>query len=539
MGDNSEHARFSPSASSRWLTCTASVKAVEESGILSTTSEYAHEGTVCHEVSAKCLKEQLNPVSFRGKEIDGVIITDELTEAIQLYVDEIRGVIKEFDFTNGAIEHEIKINDECWGTLDAGLWNKDLMFVGDAKFGSGVLVPAVDNTQLLIYAVGLMMKLQVEHGLAPSRVILCIIQPRTPNPVRRWEVTRKDVIAFYKETLMPALVEAKSEARKFVPSESACRWCPLSGRCAAQNSMAVDIVEKAFSAFKPEEPTPSLPPVPEGPVLDNNELALIYSHRKLIDSMFNDMHAYLHDELMAGREVQGFKMVEGRSVRTWDGEESDIVSKLAEMAPDVDPYIKKLKTAPAVEKEIGKVTAKKLGLPDLIYKPKGTPTMVPDTDPRKSITEEVEVGAVMEEFAVEDKTATSGNLEMELASGSTVEFAGEGEPIVGSNDPAPSSDQGGVLNSLLSSVSVDDDDDDDDDIPVVVEEKPLKSTVKLPAKNTKRWQLIALKKGSLASAAEALSSTENSIRTMLAWTHDRDGCGYRLMSDNTFEIFTE
>ena len=53
----SKHAYFSASASHRWLNCPPSTKLNAEAG--STTSEYARQGTDCHELCAYLVEEAL------------------------------------------------------------------------------------------------------------------------------------------------------------------------------------------------------------------------------------------------------------------------------------------------------------------------------------------------------------------------------------------------------------------------------------------------------------------------------------------------
>ncbi len=83
----SNHAVFAPSASHRWLFCPASIEMSKD--IPESTSVYAHEGSVCHDVAARCLKEKLSADSFTGQVIDEVQMTKELLDAIHMYVDEV------------------------------------------------------------------------------------------------------------------------------------------------------------------------------------------------------------------------------------------------------------------------------------------------------------------------------------------------------------------------------------------------------------------------------------------------------------------
>jgi len=212
------HAKFAPSASHRWIACPASVELSKDED--DTTSSYAHEGSICHEIAAKCLKENLSADSFTGKVIDEVQMTKELLDGVQLYVDEVKGLTKEYSMTGGRIEFEVQITKDCWGTVDTLLWNSDILIAGDLKMGKGVIVEVENNSQLMIYAVGGLMWLQREQGIAPKKVILYIFQPRTVNPIRKWEIDRADLIMWYHNILKPAIEQIKSGTTECVPGRS-------------------------------------------------------------------------------------------------------------------------------------------------------------------------------------------------------------------------------------------------------------------------------------------------------------------------------
>ena len=247
-----KHAVFSPSASHRWIRCPASIKMSE--GIEDTTSVYAHEGTVCHYVASRCFKDNTPASKYLGEVVEDVRMTQELCDAIQMYLDEIKGLTKEHNMTGGRVEFEVEISEDCWGTLDAMLWNPSLFIAGDLKMGKGIIVEAENNSQLMIYAIGGLKWLQQEKGIKPEKVILYIFQPRTVNPIRKWEISREDLLLWYRETLKPSIEEIKNGAVECKPGEEQCRWCPAGGNCAARIEYALKSAEQAFAPFTDEDP---------------------------------------------------------------------------------------------------------------------------------------------------------------------------------------------------------------------------------------------------------------------------------------------
>ena len=83
-----------------------------------------------------------------------------------------------------------------------------------------------------------------------------------------------------------------------------------------------------------------------------------------------------------GQNFPGFKMVSGRSNRKWvdDGKAE---RKLRVLLGAKKAYVKKLLTAPAAEKLLGKENKAKIQ--HLIVKPEGKPVLVPESDKRPAI----------------------------------------------------------------------------------------------------------------------------------------------------------
>ena len=93
--------------------------------------------------------------------------------------------------------------------------------------------------------------------------------------------------------------------------------------------------------------------------------------------------AYATDAaLYHGKEWNGFKVVEGRSVRKYSDE--DAVAKAANKAGYRDIYIQKLIGLTEMQKLMGKAEFEKVIVP-LLIKPPGKPTLVPSSDKRPAI----------------------------------------------------------------------------------------------------------------------------------------------------------
>ena len=79
------HAKLGPSSADRWCQCTASVDLIDrltEDGKIApdSTSVYAAEGTVAHEIREMCLNLGLDPHHFVGRVMSADGFTFTVTE---------------------------------------------------------------------------------------------------------------------------------------------------------------------------------------------------------------------------------------------------------------------------------------------------------------------------------------------------------------------------------------------------------------------------------------------------------------------------
>jgi hypothetical protein len=170
----SAHARLSPSASKIWMSCPGQPKLAE--GVENRSSVFAEEGTAAHEVGAAALVQNLDAASFIGRKTsNGWVVTAEMAEAVQVYLDAVRAEIQDGDEWD--VEQRLKYSDDLWGTADFVRYRPSTgeLLVCDYKHGKGVLVEAENNPQALIYG---LMKAKALGNRGISKIKLMIVQPR-------------------------------------------------------------------------------------------------------------------------------------------------------------------------------------------------------------------------------------------------------------------------------------------------------------------------------------------------------------------------
>jgi hypothetical protein len=117
--------------------------------------------------------------------------------------------------------------------------------------------------------------------------------------------------------------------------------------------------------------------------LTDEQLRIALDNKKLILAWFDAIETIVTDRLTGGNAFNGYKLVEGRSNRAWRDE--DATAKALIGVIDMDKlYISKLISPAQAEKELGKSRADLLE--NLITKPVGAPTLVPESDKRPAVT---------------------------------------------------------------------------------------------------------------------------------------------------------
>ena len=148
-----KHALLSASASKRWIACPPSARLCED--IADQTSEYALEGTECHEVCAYLVEKAL------GRDvIDPRSTLTKYSEEMQRCAEEYCSyVLEELEkskalCTDPKVFIEQRLDFSMWvpegfGTGDCIIVADKELKVIDYKHGLGVLVEAEENSQMM------------------------------------------------------------------------------------------------------------------------------------------------------------------------------------------------------------------------------------------------------------------------------------------------------------------------------------------------------------------------------------------------------
>lgn len=361
-----DHAVLSASGSHRWLNCTPSARLELE--FENTGSEAAREGTAAHALCEHKLKRALH---MRSRRPVSDFDSDEMEECTDAYAD---FVMEQYEAAKQVCEDPVilieqRLDFSCYvpdgfGTGDCLIISDDRLHIIDFKYGMGVLVEAEDNPQMKLYALG---ALAVYDALYDIReVSMTIFQPRREN-VSTWTIPVEDLKAWAENELKPRAKMAYDGEGEYLPGEW-CTFCRAAVRCRARAEEKLKLAQTEFR----------MPPL-----LTDAEIEDILAVLPDLTKWANEIAAYALDAaLNHGKEWNGFKVVEGRSVRKYRDEAA--VAEAAKEAGYKDIYRQSLIPLTEMQRLMGKDRFEEI-LGGLITKAPGRPTLVPKSDRRPAM----------------------------------------------------------------------------------------------------------------------------------------------------------
>lgn len=354
------HAVLSASSSARWLACPPS--AVAATAYKNQDTVFTQEGTLAHEV-AETMASAINNMPWPDPP-EGV--TSEMIENAKAYAEYI---IEQFTTDNPLVMLEQRVDFSPWvpsgfGTADCIIIQGQTMDVIDYKYGKGVEVSAVDNSQMKLYGLGAWN----DYGFAYDieKVRLHIFQPRMGN-ISVFELTTDELLA-WGETVIPISGLAAKGKGDYNPGEH-CRFCPHAGRCRALNNICREYVNTHGLRVRV-------------PVLAPFEVAEVLRMEPLVSIWLKRVKEQALDTMLNGEEVPGYKVVAGKpGNRKWKDTQEVYSLLLSRGFTDEETTKTELLSPTQMEKSIGKATVAELE--QYIERAPGSPTIAPATDKRR------------------------------------------------------------------------------------------------------------------------------------------------------------
>ena len=376
------HAILSPSSAKRWINCPPSARINAEAPQQDTA--YTLEGTLAHAVcelkARKYFLPGVGPRKYKAamdKFRADPMWQDEMDGYTDDYLDALKDIAAEY--TNPphvALEVRVDFTEyvpDGFGTADCLMVGQvdgiegDVLHVIDFKYGKGVDVNAEQNPQLMLYALGALLDYMPIYDIFTVR--MTIVQPRIKREPDTWEIEARDLLRWAEDVVKPAAKLAAAGEGEFAEGEW-CRFCAIRGSCRAR--AATNTALEDFGCKLPPE-------------LSDDEVGRALTLGQRLKAWLSDLEEYALTACLDGKDIPGFKAVEGRSVRAWTDQDAAFSAARAAGVPDEMLYERKPVTLAALEKVMGKKPFAE-AMKDYVVTPPGKPTLAPSTDKRPAIT---------------------------------------------------------------------------------------------------------------------------------------------------------
>lgn len=385
------HALLSASSAHRWLACTAAPHF--EENFPDGTSTYAEEGTLAHSICELYARKKFTVMTTRKfnaelKKLQAQpLYQEEMLRTAEAYVEYLTE--KAMCYTampHVAFEVRVDLTEYIpggFGTCDCIMVGGDTLHITDYKHGKGVPVSAVANPQMRLYALGALRLYSAVYGDQIKRVSMGICQPRLSEDASEDALTVEELLA-WGESIKPIAKEAFDGPGTFCPGDH-CRFCKGKAQCRARAAHFAGFDDYTGIEFtgKLDEKTLAERVAEGAPLLSNDDVADLLVRAEGLAAWYKDLQDYAASALLAGDEIPGFKLVEGRSNRAFSDVDEAVKALIAAGYDEALIYDRKPKTLSELEKMLGKKTFAEL-LSGFVVKPKGKPTLAPASDKREA-----------------------------------------------------------------------------------------------------------------------------------------------------------
>ena len=370
------HAILSASGSKRWLSCTPSARleaTLPEPKRGNNAFDFSQEGTMAHSLAEVKLRHHFGQIGIEEYEKEYEIIkatpyyNDDFEANVDNYVLYVRSQIGEGD--TPLFEQRVDFSDwipDGFGTADVVILSKHAIRVIDLKFGKGVPVSALDNTQLRLYALGAYSKFKEEYPEI-KEVSYTIHQPRLDS-ISTDGTTVSKLVDWANYFVKPKAKKAWAGSGEFLPGDW-CQFCRAKAQCRARSDFNSELAKQDFKA-------PAL--------LSEEEVSEVLVKAQNLRTWANDVEEYALARAVEQSIIPpGFKL---STTITHRKIADQALAAVVLIEKGMDEAViweqPKLKSIAALEKlgPKGQLTA---WLGDLVIRPEGAPKLVKEKENAK------------------------------------------------------------------------------------------------------------------------------------------------------------
>lgn len=294
-----------------------------------------------------------------------------MQEAVQAYVNICVEKINEARTASpdAQIKVEQRLDFSRWvpegfGTGDTVMVSDKYFEIVDLKYGKGVPVSAVNNSQMRLYALGMYEAFGYLYGA--DEVRMTIVQPRLDS-VSTETISVEDLLAWGEGVKKKAKIAFAGKGDFCAGNH--CRFCKARNTCRVHAEYELKNVKEDLQTAE----------------LEDFEISDILLRAKSIKSWLDGLEAYALGKALDGYDWPGMKLVEGRSNRKIT-DDAIAANNLLNAGFGAEEIYKPqaLRSITDLEKLCGKKMFGEL-MSGVIEKPPGKPTLVSIDDKRQAL----------------------------------------------------------------------------------------------------------------------------------------------------------
>lgn len=302
-----KHAILSASSSCRWLLCNPSARLEEQ--YQDEGTKYSKEGDIAHAVADIALQCEFGLIaeSTYKKKLTKLKKEELWNDGILLHVEGYRQYARE-RYNELAASHDgvvlVEIEkqldyseyaQEGFGTGDLVFAVDDLIDVTDFKYGRGVYISCVENTQMMLYGLGALHDLGLVFD--PKKLRMTVYQPRIDNISTYWMNTGS--LKAWGRSIKDDAERAYKGVGPFDPGRH-CRFCKVRP-CRARTDYNKRMLEYR-----------------DAPVLTDDEIREVLNKEGEIKQWLKSLHDEVYDKIYNKQQTfPGYIVTEGRGQRVY------------------------------------------------------------------------------------------------------------------------------------------------------------------------------------------------------------------------------
>ena len=296
-----KHYKYGGSTAARTLACPA-WQTLSQAMPPQLTSSFAEVGSMLHDCMEQLLLEGGEPQDMLGfKRGEYSVSQDHVDEKLAPAMAAFKQLCARHALTEYEAETTMERTDDIGGTADFIAAGKDVVCVGDWKFGDGIAVSPDNSAQGLFYAM-LARDSIPDIFEGRTRLLIAIIQPTEQgDTLKTWETDMAALDAFDK-SFMRAVKRADAGDEEAGSGEH-CKWCPAMPTCPAKTGL-VDKMKRLNVKS-----------------IEHDKISEALEVADAIDAWVKDVRKFAHEQMELGVKFDGWKLVQKRATNKWHDEE--------------------------------------------------------------------------------------------------------------------------------------------------------------------------------------------------------------------------